>query len=101
MTGVSESWSAGDLAVCDAYGPWFNDGADPVDGPEHDQVLRVAAVYQNAPIGAGVCLALEFDEFPDEMFPARDFRRVEPDYSAAADRRIIALIKGLGVRASA
>lgn len=95
MTDQSEGWRAGDLAVCNAYGPWFNDGAEPVMGPEYDQVLRVAAVYHNAPIGAGVCLALEFDEFPEEMFPARDFRRVAPDYSAADDRRIIALIKGV------
>jgi hypothetical protein len=96
MTEQSEGWRAGDLAVCNAYGPWFNDGAEPVTGPEHEQVLWVAAVYSDAPIGSGVCLALEFDEFPDEMFPARDFRRIAPDYSSAGGRRIVALIKGAG-----
>ena len=97
MTEKSEEWAVGDLAVCDVYGPWFNDGTDPVVGPVHDQVIRVAAVYQNAPIGVGVCLALEFDEYPDELFPARDFRRITPDHSAAEDRRIVALIKGVRV----
>lgn len=95
MTELSQGWSAADLAVCEAYGPWFNDGADPVPGPEHEQVMRVAAVYRDVPLGAGVGLGLEFDEFPDEIFPARDFRRIGPDRLTAADRRFTALIKGV------
>jgi len=99
MTEQSEGWRAGDLAVCAVYGPWFNDGAAPIAGPEHDQMLRVSCVYRDAPIGAGVCLALEFDEFPDELYPARDFRRIRPDHRPAADRRIVAMIKGVRVGA--
>lgn len=101
MTEQSEGWRDGDLAVCTEYGPWFNDGvADPVVGPEHDQVLRVAYVYADVSFASGRGLALEFDEFPDELYPARDFRRIEPEGLTAADRRFTSLIKGVRLGAS-
>lgn len=94
MSGASQGWRAGDLAVClNNIGWWEEREHGAVDGPALDQVLRVAAVYPG--------LGLEFDEFPDEIWPEHEFRRIEPDHSAADDADIVALIKGASVRASA
>jgi hypothetical protein len=101
MTEQSGSWRAGDLAVCIEYGPWFGAGSEATVGPDHDQVLRVALVFADVAFPRGPQLALEFDEFPDNLFPASAFRRIEPDHSAADDAEIVALIKRASVRASA
>lgn len=94
MTGASQGWGAGDLAVCLNNIGWWEEGAHgAVDGPALNQVLRVAIVYPG--------LGLEFDEFPDQIWPAREFRRIEPDHSAADDANIVALIKGARVGARA
>jgi hypothetical protein len=93
MTGASQDWHEGDLAVCiNNIGWWEERAHGAVDGPVLDQVLRVAAVYSG--------LGLEFDEFPDQIWPEREFRRIEPDHSAANDPDIVALIKGARVLSS-
>lgn len=101
MTEQAEGWRAGDLAVCLEYGPWFGEGPDATAGPDHDQVLRVVLVFADVAFPRGPQLALEFDEFPDNLFPASAFRRIKPDHSAADDVEIVALIKRASVRASA
>lgn len=101
MTGASQGWRAGDLAVCIEYGPWFGAGSDATVGPEHEQVLRVAIVFDEVPFPHGEGLGLEFAEFADNIFPASAFRRVEPDHRAADDAEIVALIKRASVRARA
>lgn len=101
MTEKSKGWGAGDLAVCCEYGPWFGEAADPTVGPEHDQILRVAIVFPSIFFLRGPELGLEFDEFPDSIFPASAFRRIEPDHGFADDAATVALIKRASVRASA
>ena len=92
MTAPEEGWRAGDLAVClNKIGWWGAIDHMSVDGPVLDQVLRVAAVYPDA--------GLEFDEFPDEIWPAYEFRRIEPDHSAADDAEFLRLIMGMRVGA--
>lgn len=94
MTGASEGWGVGDLAVClNNIGWWEEREHGAIDGPSLNQVLRVAGVYPG--------LGLEFEEFPDQIWPEREFRRIEPDHSAADDAEIVALIKGASVRARA
>lgn len=94
MTEQSEGWRAGVLAVCtNNIGWWESREHDAIDGPALNQVLRVAGVFPG--------LGLEFDEFPDQIWPKREFRRIEPDHSAADDAEIVALIKCASVRAAA
>ncbi len=102
MTGASEGWRAGDLAVCISNIGWWNETThEAADGPQAEQVVRVRKVYIDiAEYGPGNP-GLEFDEWPNEAYPARCFDRIEPDHSAADDADIVALIKGASVRASA
>lgn len=101
MSGASEGWRAGDLAVCLANGAWWKDAnGAPSLGPEHEQVVRVSCVVFGVH-GYDDGVGLEFDGWPNEIYPARLFRRIEPDHSAADDADIVALIKGASVRASA
>lgn len=94
MTEQSGGWRAGDLAVClNKIGWWEEREHGAVTGPAFNQVLRVAGVFPG--------LGLEFDEFPDQIWLEREFRRIEPDHSAADDAEIVALIKRASVRASA
>jgi hypothetical protein len=102
MTGASQAWRAGDLAVCISNIGWWNATThEPAAGPEVEQILRVREVY--AGIAAyGPCEeGLEFDEWPGEVYPAHSFDKINPDHSAADDADIVALIKGASVRARA
>jgi hypothetical protein len=103
MTEPSEIWREGDLAVCIEHGPWFTQvGTKPTLGPEREEIARVYAVYAELtfPGDPGVTgLGLEFIEFPNEIFPARCFRRIRPDHGPGDDARLIALIKGARVGA--
>ena len=101
MTAPSEGWRAGDLAVCvDGLGWWKEGSFEAAPGPALNQVLRVSGVYAVAEMPTGMGLGLEFDEFPNEIYEASNFRRIEPDHSAADDAEMIALIKRASVRAS-
>lgn len=101
MTEQSKGWGAGDLAVCLGDGDWWKDvnGAASL-GPAKEQVVRVSCVVFGVE-GYDDGIGLEFEGWPDELYPARLFRRIDPDHSAADDAEIIALIKGAGVRVSA
>lgn len=102
MTEQSEGWRAGDLAVCiDGIGWWKEGSFESAPGPVLNQVLRVCGVYSVADMPSGMGLGLEFDEFPNEIFEASNFRRIAPDHSAADDAEIVALIKGASVRVRA
>ncbi|MGR4892246.1 hypothetical protein ACIPPQ_14560 [Sphingopyxis sp. LARHCG72] len=102
MNGASDGWRAGDLAVCiDGIGWWKEGSFESAPGPVLNQVLRVCGVYCVADMPSGMGLGLEFDEFPNEIYEARNFRRIEADHSAADDAEIVALIKGARVGARA
>ncbi|PAL20189.1 hypothetical protein [Sphingopyxis sp. GW247-27LB] len=102
MTEQSEGWRAGDLAVCISNIGWWNETThEAADGPEAEQVVRVRKVYVGiAEYGPGEP-GLEFDEWPNEVYPARSFDRINPDHTAADDAEIVALIKSVSVRARA
>lgn len=101
MTGALKGWRAGDLAVCLGNGDWWKDANGAVSiGPEHEQVVRVAFVVFGVE-GYDDGIGLEFDGWPNELYPARLFRRIEPDHSAADDAEIVALIKGARIGARA
>lgn len=101
MSGAAEGWGAGDLAVCVEYGPWFAQNAAAANlGPDHDQIVRVGIVFPVMEFPRSPDVGLEFDEFPDNIFPASAFRRIEPDHSVADDASTVALIKRACVRAS-
>ena len=94
MTEPSKGWRAGDLAVCLGNGDWWKDADGAVSvGPEHEQVVRVSFVVFGVD-GYDDGIGLEFEGWPNELYPARLFRRIDPDHSAADDAEIIALIKG-------
>ena len=98
----SERWRVGDLAVCVKFVGWWTATGNPAPGPSKNQIVRVARVYEAAPLEHGIGTALEFDEFADELYPASPyFRRIEPDHSPADDGEIVALIKGAQVGARA
>lgn len=101
MTGASEGWRAGDLVVCLGDGDWWKDqnGAASI-GPGREQVVRVSCVVFGVE-GYDDGIGLEFEGWKDELYPARLFRRIKPDHSAADDAEIVALIKRASVRASA
>lgn len=102
MTEQSEGWRAGDLAVCiDGWGWWKEGSFEPAPGPVRDQVLRVSGVYTVAEMPRGMGPGLEFDEFPNEIYEARNFRRIKPDHGAADDVEFVALIKRASVKAAA
>src|SRR5688572_9572093 len=102
MTEQSEGWCARDLAICVMDTPWWSLSGQPAPGPEKDQMLSVVAVYEGVALDRGIGTALEFREFPNELYPAAPyFRKVRPDHSPADDANIIALIKGERVGTSA
>lgn len=102
MSAASKGWRAGVLAVCvDGLGWWKEGSFEAAPGPALNQVLRVSGVYAAADMPSGMGLGLEFDEFPNEIYAASNFRAIEPDHSAADDAAIIALIKGASVQVSA
>lgn len=100
MTDQSEGWRAGDLAVCISNIGWWDADSQAAAGPDAEQIVRVAEVYGGVagyPGGVG----LEFDEFPDNLYPASAFRKVHPDHSPADDVEIVALIKRAGAEVPA
>lgn len=84
-----DDWQVGDLAERITRGPWVNDHgqADEI-GPQHGEVLRVAAVKLiRHPFSGRMLLVLGFARFPSQLFAAVAFRKVLPraDEATAAD----------------
>jgi len=100
----NSNWQAGDLAICLTHpdGIWHNClTGHPTQGPMQDQVLRVTAVEAPFAYDPFASAWLEFDEFPEQLFPGIQFRKIIPDAESATDQHIIALIKGRGLKVAA
>lgn len=101
MTEQSKGWHAGALAVCTGDGYWWKDSDGTTSiGPEKEQLVRVTFVIDEVAEYCGGT-RLEFEGWPGELYPARFFRRVDPDHSVADDAAIVALIFAASVKVSA
>lgn len=95
-------WAVGDIAVCVVpdTGGWIYGNGDGV-GPARGQLIKVTEVYAGADSCYGECAGLVFSEFPDGQYPARFFRRIEPDTKSAEFGWLIEAIRRCGAQVPA
>lgn len=89
-------WHKGALALCVApNGRWVAPGEPDVDGPRSGSVSHVESL-EHCPDDGG--LYLVFDEWPDEAFNSRYFRKIDDHAPDAEDAETIRLLNGKPAR---